>query len=118
MFTCKTKTKDKIRTLVFNGVMNIYSADKLKSILSRAFNNVNGVIVSLEGVTEVDLSCLQVLYSAYVTSEIKKKTFVIERNPSSVFMKLVEDSGYACHKRQAICLENINGLWVEERKDA
>jgi anti-anti-sigma factor len=101
MIECKIKRRGKKKILTISGEMNVNHADELKSSLIESFKGVKEVIVNLEEINEMDLSAIQLLYSAYQTSKSLQKLLFIEGCSSEVLLRAVEDSGF---KRHINCL--------------
>jgi anti-anti-sigma factor len=105
MIKCKIKRRGKKKILTISGEMNVNHADELKSSLIESFKGVikgvKEVIVNLQEINEMDLSAIQLLYSAYQTSKSLQKLLFIEGCSSEVLLRAVEDSGF---KRHINCL--------------
>jgi len=93
---------DDVEILALKGALTIECANELKSMLLDALNKKDHVVLNLEGVKEVDLSCLQLLCSAHRTSlKFHKQLTLAGRQPES-FQQAVRDAGFTrqvgCHK--------------------
>ncbi|MCP4715734.1 MAG: STAS domain-containing protein, partial [Deltaproteobacteria bacterium] len=55
-------------TLCFNGNLTVDSVVELKEALLGALETSDDLCINLEGATQVDLACLQVLCSAHMTA--------------------------------------------------
>ena len=88
--------------LMLEGAFTIERANELKQLLVNALKDKNRVALNLEGITEVDLSCLQLLCSAHRTSMELKKRLTVEGRQPEVFQRAVKDAGFTrpvgCHK--------------------
>jgi anti-anti-sigma regulatory factor len=88
--------------LRLDGSWTIERAQELKSMLVAALAGNNHVIIDVGGVTEVDLSFLQLLCSAHRASLKGYKYFALHENQSAAFKRVVHDAGYVrtlgCHQ--------------------
>ena len=97
MIDFKVKQSDDKRILFINGELTIQNASELKRILIESIDNSEHVVLNLDNVTEVDLSCLQLLYSAHKTAAKSNRRFTLNNNCPEVFKKAVKDTGYLRH---------------------
>jgi anti-anti-sigma regulatory factor len=88
--------------LRLEGSWTIERAEELKSMLVAALAGNDHVIIDVGGVTEGDLSLLQLLCSAHRASLKGSKYFALHDNKSSAFKRVVHDAGYVrtlgCHQ--------------------
>ncbi len=96
------------------GELNIQEAGRLRELLLQAFGEVQELSLDLEGVTEADTACLQVLCSAHKSFLTANKTLTTTGVPAAPFIRTVDDSGYrrtvGCHSDpQRGCLWVIGG---------
>jgi len=93
------------------GNWTIDRANELKDLLLEALGGEKDVIVDLEGVLHVDLSCLQLLCSAHRAFAERNRGFALADRKPETFKKAVMDAGYArtlgCHKDRT-----ENCLWI------
>ncbi len=82
-------------TLKLGEDLNIQRATYLKEAMSDALKYVDTCILDLEEVTSYDLSCIQVLYSAYKTAETTGKQITLSGKCPLVFSKAVADLGFS-----------------------
>ena len=97
MIDFKVEQSDDKRILTINGEMTIQNADALKNILIQSLEYENDLVLNLENVTDVDLSGLQLLFSAYKTRMELKKDFTLNGNCPEVFKEAAGDAGYSPH---------------------
>lgn len=97
MIDFKVEQSDDKRILLINGELTIQNASELKRILMESINNSEHVVLNLENVTEMDLSSLQLLYSAHRTAAKSNRRFTLSNNCPEVFKKAVKDTGYLRH---------------------
>ena len=88
--------------LKLEGSWIIERAQELKSVLLQSLNRYDRIIVDLEGLTQVDLSFLQLFCSAHRTSLKQGKHFALHQNKPPAVKKLVREAGYertlGCHR--------------------
>jgi ABC-type transporter Mla MlaB component len=80
--------------LLLSGNLTLEKAEELKSILITSMNQVNKLTLDLGKVTEVDLSCLQLICAANFTSLEFDKKMESLCNGSDVFKKALIDAGF------------------------
>jgi anti-anti-sigma regulatory factor len=83
------------------GSWTIERAQELKHLLVTALRDNAFVTMDLQGVTEVDLSFLQLLCSAHRAFLEANKHFVLHDDKSAEFKRLVREAGFVrtlgCH---------------------
>jgi anti-anti-sigma regulatory factor len=93
---------DDIQFLALKGALTIEYATELKSVLLEAIYMKDHLVLSLEEVTEVDLSGLQILCSAHRTSLEQHKQLTLQGARPGSFQQAVKDAGFirsvGCHK--------------------
>jgi len=94
MSNIKTNKRGDVETLSMEGELTIQHADELRTSLINSLNKANHVRLDLEKVTEADISCLQLLYSAHLESTKTNKSITID-NCSEPFKQAVIDSGFS-----------------------
>ncbi len=75
--------------------LTIQGAVSLKDALSDALRYVDTCILDLVNVTVYDLSCIQILYSAYTTAETVGKQITLSGSLPIIFEKAVSDFGFS-----------------------
>jgi anti-anti-sigma factor len=97
--------------LRLEGELNIQHAGELKETFLKAFTETEHLSLDLEGVTAVDIACLQVLCSAHKTFLASNKELKTIGRTAAPFERAVDDSGYrrkmGCHADP-----DQNCLWV------
>lgn len=81
--------------LALNGKLTVDRAAELKKFLMKSMENANHVIIQIEKVTEVDISCLQLLCSAHRTFLNLNKNLVLNRPGNGIFTDTVKAAGYS-----------------------
>lgn len=107
-------TKKKDRTLVaINGAMTIGQAAELRDGLLQAFGMGKRVELSLEGVTEVDITGLQLLCSSHRTSTAKELEFCVTGADGERFSSVALLAGM---QRHTGCAQDSAGtcVWKKE----
>jgi anti-anti-sigma regulatory factor len=89
--------------LRLKGRCTIEHATELKAVLIDALDEQEKLVVDLGGVSDIDLSCLQLLCSAHGTSSKRSKSFTLDGILPEVFKRIVNDAGYC---RDTSCLHN------------
>lgn len=104
-----------VAVLAVNSSITVEKASELKDILLKAVNAAEHVVVNLERVTEVDVSCLQILCSAHRTLTRLKKRITLGGIRPEVFLKAVECAGFDRHT--GCVLDTTRScLWVQEKE--
>lgn len=83
--------------LILDGEVTVERAEELRKNLIRCLEEADEVIVDLEKVAGVDLSCLQLLCSAHRTAAAAGKGLVLGRTVPEVFTRAIRDAGYWRH---------------------
>ncbi|MDR3566562.1 MAG: STAS domain-containing protein [Syntrophobacteraceae bacterium] len=91
--------------LRLEGECTLESAIELQAVLTQGLDKSDKVLVDLEKVSEVDISCLQLLCSALRTSAKMGKQIAIAPNMSDRFARFAKDTGYM----YALGLDGIAG---------
>ncbi|RJR38696.1 MAG: STAS domain-containing protein [Desulfobacteraceae bacterium] len=85
---------DDAGTLTLKGELTIQHAARLKEVLLRVLDQTTNLSISLEGIREIDLSCLQVLCSAHRTAVGLQKSIAATGLWSEEILSAVERAGY------------------------
>ena len=93
MLTFKVEQPGAVGVLSAEGELTIRHAGEMRTALLNSLESVGHVRLNFEKVTEVDLSCLQLLCSAYLTSRMahKQLTLFVCSEP---FKQAVREAGY------------------------
>lgn len=83
--------------LKLDGELTVQFAGKLKGALMRCLDTSDHLILNLDNVTEIDLSCLQLLCSAHRTSSRMKKQLTIVGRQLQALKQVMEAAGYSRH---------------------
>jgi ABC-type transporter Mla MlaB component len=97
----ETMHRSETRVLKLEGLCTIDHAQELKELLMTALKENAWVTADLQGVTEVDLSCLQLLCAAHRAFLAENKELAIHDKRSGAFRRLVREAGFertlGCH---------------------
>jgi anti-anti-sigma factor len=99
-----------------SGELTVQYASELHAALVEAQNTVTDLVVNLEDISEVDVSCLQLMCAAHRSAVRFQKSFALGKVCPEV-KKAVEETGYI---RRMGCLQGsgANCLWLDSGKDA
>lgn len=76
------------------GDLSAYNANDLGKVLSEALVSSDRVELDFHNVSNIDLPCLQLVYSAFLTSEDMKKDIAFGGGLPAAVEKAVKDAGY------------------------
>jgi len=86
---------EKNSNLTLKSDITIQISSELKEKLIKALDNSDNININLENVSNIDLSCLQLLCSAHDTALKENKTFKIEGNCPENVKNTIKLSGYS-----------------------
>jgi anti-anti-sigma regulatory factor len=97
--------------VTLTGSMTIGQAAELKEILAAALSEGSEVLVDVSGVTEIDMTGLQLLGASHRSALARDKRFVVEAGKNQVYREAVSSAGF---QRHSGCPNDKNGtcLWV------
>ena len=100
--------------VAISGAMTIDRIGELRGLLLEAFSLGKRVHISLAGVTEVDITGLQLLCSAHRTSLAKGVEFSVSGGEGKILSLMAKQAGMLRHVG---CPEDICGtcVWKDER---
>ena len=112
----QVEDSDNGKRLNLSGELTIQSAGEFKAILKESLEATGILAINLSSVTEIDLSCLQLLCAAHRTAMEQDKLFEYEQGWSEPFIDAIRGSGYARHtdcylhkNRKCIFTEHVHG---------
>ena len=108
----KVEESDDKKILSINGELTIQNAAELQKVLIECLEETAHLTLNLENVTEMDMSCLQLLCSAHKTTVKADKHFSIDGRASSFFQEAVNVSGYQQFTGCELD-KNSSCLWVD-----
>ncbi len=97
--------------LKLEGALTIEAAEELKAVLLQALQGTENLTIDLEKVTAADLSCLQMLCSAYKSCGRVGGQLTLRAHDSELFNQLLKDSGY-CKTTKCPIAPNTNCMWL------
>jgi anti-anti-sigma regulatory factor len=94
-----------------DGNLTVGQADELRGLLIKALIDAEQVRMDFGTVTDVDLSCIQLLCSAHRSASRMKKSISLSGDWPEVFKKTVEEAGFS---RLTGCRLDVDHscLWV------
>jgi anti-anti-sigma factor len=101
MADIKVEKKGKERVLVISGSLTIEHASEFREALIKSLEKASHVMLNMDGVTETDLSCIQLLCSAHRTFVNAKKSVELAGTPD-ILKQAARDAGY---KRSIGCMQ-------------
>lgn len=96
--------------LKLKGRCTVEHATELKAVLLDALQAQEHLVVTLDGVSDLDLSFLQLLCSAYGTSIKRNRRFTLDGILPEAFKRTVEDAGY-CRAMNCLHDPHTGCLW-------
>jgi anti-anti-sigma factor len=96
---------DGAEIITIEGELTISSADELKKVLMDALSVNDQIRLNLEQITEIDLSCLQLLCSAHRTSIKMQKSLTRTDTCPESLKNIAERAGFSRHMG---CIKDIN----------
>ncbi len=94
----KVDDASKRGVLTLAGDLNIQEAARLKEHFVEALERVDHCVLNLDKVISVDITGIQLLYSACKTAAASNKQLTLEGECPAVFRKAVAAAGYAEHE--------------------
>ncbi|MEW5745713.1 MAG: STAS domain-containing protein [Nitrospirota bacterium] len=94
---CTLEQSGAVGVLKIAGDLTVITSGALKSALMNSLEKVDHLVLDLEGVGEVDLSCLQLLCSAHRTSARLNKQLTVANSRPEAFRQAVAAAGYGRH---------------------
>ena len=98
--------------LIAEGALTIRQASDFKDILMKALSEVDKIEVNFDNVTEVDLTCLQLLCATHRACMKTNKTLKIFHQQTKALQNAVKDAGYERHRGCKDIGDNYQCLWV------
>lgn len=107
----KVKKGGNAGVLRLDGELTVRHAEEVKAVLMESLDQVDLVELKFTDVTEIDLSCLQLLCSACMTSYGSNKRLRPTGKYPGVVKEVVETAGFARHKGCTFDRDK-NCLWL------
>ncbi len=111
--TFRDQESGKQGNITLDGNLTVGRSEELRSLLIKAIIDADRVCLDFGTVTDVDLSCLQLLCSAHRSASRMNKSVFLSGDWPEVFKKTVEEAGYA---RLSGCRLDVSHscLWVKQ----
>jgi len=106
----RIEDSDNKRTLNLYDELTIQNADEFRTILKESLEAADILIINTEYITEIDLSCLQLLCAAHKSAMHEGKTVTLDYSRSKIVTDTLLQSGYVRH---AACAGNEKCFWAE-----
>lgn len=84
--------------LKVDGEISILCAGEFKNALTNSLERSNCLMLDLEAVSGMDVSCLQLICSAHRKAVLSEKQLILRGRLSDACRQIVKDSGYAREK--------------------
>jgi anti-anti-sigma regulatory factor len=97
MIDFKFEQAGKVGMLTINDDLVVQKEDELREALMMSMAFADHVVINIDRVTEVDLSCLQFLCSAYLTSLRSNKVLSMVSPVPDVYKRAIQYAGYCKH---------------------
>lgn len=94
----KVTTRQGKAYLKLEGELTVALAADLRAALLNSFERADNVIINLDNVTKIDLSCLQLLCSAHRTADEDGKTLTVEDPTLPMYVEARKDGGFMYNK--------------------
>ena len=109
--TFRDQQSGKQGTITLDGNLTVGRAEELRTLLIKALIDAEQVRVDFGTVTDIDLSCIQLLCSAHRSATRMKRSVSLSGDWPELFKKIVKEAGYARHSGCRLDLDN-SCLWV------
>ncbi len=115
MIDCRIEGDGKRRILTLSGELTIQNAEYIRSRLLESMQNIEHLTVRVDGATDVDLTCLQLLCASHKTATQLKVRFDVDKEQSEIFNQAAIDTGFFRHTG---CVFDTKQecLWLEDAK--
>jgi anti-anti-sigma regulatory factor len=113
IITFRDQGSGKQGNITLDGNLTVGQAEELRRFLIKAIIDAQQVRLDFGTVTDVDLSCLQLLCSAHRSASRMKKSISLSGDWPEVFKNTVEEAGYS---RLTGCRLDVDHscLWVKK----
>lgn len=107
---------ENIDRLTLTGEITVTDARELKEVLLKAIESSNGLCVNVEGVTETDLSLLQLLCATHRASLRQGKRLILEGECPAALRQIITEAGYF-RREGCIAEARKSCLWIKQEED-
>jgi ABC-type transporter Mla MlaB component len=109
--TFRDQQSGKQGNIILDGNLTVGQAEGLRILLIKALIDAEQVRVDFGTVTDVDLSCIQLLCSAHRSATRMKRSVSLSGDWPEPFKKIVEEAGYSRLSGCRLDADN-SCLWV------
>lgn len=109
--TLRDQQSGKQGNITLDGNLTVGQAEGLRMLLIKALIDADHIHVDFGTVTDVDLSCIQLLCSAHRSATRMKRNISLSGDWPELFQKIVEAAGYSRHAGCRLDADN-SCLWV------
>jgi anti-anti-sigma regulatory factor len=97
--------------LTLDGELTLLHADRLKVELTSALDSFQRVVIDTQGLSAIDLACLQLFCSAHQSALSRGKELIFNQQQSEIFRKQIDQAGligaqHCSRQRGSDCLWN------------
>lgn len=115
MADCRIEDNGKQRILTLSGDLTIQYAEHIRSKLLESMQNIEHLTVRIEGATDVDLTCLQLLCASHKTATQLEIHLDLDKEQSEIFNQTALDAGFFRHTGCTFDTKK-ECLWLEDAK--
>jgi len=109
---CNIEQSEDKTVVTLEGDLTIVHAARLKKVLQEAIDNARHVEMKIENVTDMDLSCLQLLCSAHRTSKSMDRSISIAGSRPGILKEVIKEAGFP-HEKGCRHDPKDGCLWIE-----
>ncbi|MEW6419553.1 MAG: STAS domain-containing protein [Nitrospirota bacterium] len=107
----KVEASGKVGILTIDGGIIIHHAYELREALMKSLHTFEQMVINFENLTDIDLTCLQLLCSAHRTSLKLNKNLTLAGKNLERFKKIAKDAGFYRHMG-CVLDNNKSCLWI------
>ena len=111
--TFRDQQAGKQGNVTLDGNLTVGQAEGLRMLLIKALIGADQIRVDFGTVTDVDLSCIQLLCSAHRSAARMKRNVALSGDWPELFKKIVEEAGYSRHSGCRLDVDS-SCLWVSK----
>jgi anti-anti-sigma factor len=97
-FDFSVNQSDKSGKLILRGDLTIQVSIPFKEVLISVIQQADRCLINMDELESIDLSCIQLLYSAYITAERRNKKFRLDGRCGETIYSTIKRSGYLSKK--------------------
>ncbi len=104
------------KIITLDGELCIQNVNEFRTLLMESIGATDTITMNVASVTEIDLSCLQLLCAAHQTTIRQNKSLKLDRQWPESCALMIEKSGYSRHSGCSLD-EGHSCMWIKERAD-